>query len=126
MERLRELLNPIVLTRPPTEPLTRAAQYFVGRFSALSRFLDHGDVPPDNNRAERLLRTTRLLEKNAVFAGNHDSAKLHATAWSLIATCKVRGIDPLRWFTTVLDRIRDGWPKSDAAALLPGTLALPA
>lgn len=126
MERLRELLDPIVRTRPPTEPLTRAARYFVTRFSALSRFLDHGEVPPDNNRAERLLRTARLLENNALFAGNHDSAELHATAWSLMASCKVRGVDPFRWITTVLDRVRDGWPKSEAAALLPGTLVLPA
>jgi len=87
--------------------------------AALSGFLDHGDVPPDNNRAERLLRTARLLEKNALFAGNHDSAKLHATAWSLMASCKLRGIDPLRWMTTVLDWVRDGWPTSVAAAVPP-------
>ncbi len=62
-----------------------------------------------------------------LFAGNDDAAANHAKLWSLIASCERHGIDPQRYLTSVLAKIRttptaeldqflpDVWKREDAS-----------
>lgn len=119
MERIRDFLESRVLVTPPTEPFPKAARYFIRRFDGLTRFIDHGEVPPDNNASENFLRVVRLLENNSLFAGDHESAARHATAWSLMKNCALEHINPFEWLTDVFNKIAAGWPAARVAELLP-------
>ena len=41
---------------PPKSPLAKAIQYALARWTALTRYLEDGQLDIDNNRAERALR----------------------------------------------------------------------
>jgi transposase len=57
--------------------------------------------------------------KNALFAGSDGGAEHWATIASLIETCKLNDVDPLRYLTDILARIVNGHPNSAIDQLLP-------
>ncbi len=42
-----------------------------------------------------------LGRKNYLFAGSHESAQCEAVIYSLLATCRIRGVDPFTWLKTI-------------------------
>ena len=66
-----------------------------------------------------------LNRKNALFAGSDGGAEHWATIASLIETCKLNDVDPLRYLTDVLTRIVNGHPNSDIDQLLPWSYQQP-
>jgi len=56
--------------------------------------------------------------KGYLFAGSHDAAQRAAVVYSLLATCKKHGVEPLAWLTDVLGRIPEH-KFSKVAELLP-------
>lgn len=119
MKEMHRVLLRILKDMPPSESFARAARYFTKNYDGLTRFIDHGDVPPDNNASESLLRTIRLTENNSLFAGSHDHARKHATAWALMKSCRIEGINPYAWMVDVLGKLAAGWPKDSNHELLP-------
>lgn len=100
----------------PQSPMGRAIQYALGRWEALQRFLDDGRLELDNNRAERALRAVAVGRKNWIQIGNERGGKTAAVFYSLVATCKARGIDPKTYLRDVLLRRKEG---ADPATLTP-------
>ena len=66
----------------------------LGRWSALSRYVDDGTLEIDNNAAERAIRGVALGRKNWLFAGSDAGGERAAAIYSLIETCKLNGLDP--------------------------------
>ena len=85
----------------------QACAYFMGRFKYMERYLADGNLEIDNNPIENLIRPVALGRKNYLFAGSHDGAKRAAMVYSFFATCKLNGIDPLKWLHEVLQRLPD-------------------
>ena len=119
MRAIQTFLQRRVAKTPPSELFVKAARYFLKRFEGLTRFIDHGDVPPDNNGAESILRIVRPTENNSLFAGSHEHAKRHATASSVMKACTMHKLDPYAWMVDVLGKIARGWPVARRAELLP-------
>jgi hypothetical protein len=57
---------------------------------------------PDNNNAERQLRTVALGRKNWLFAGSFEGARRAATLYSLVQSCRLAGIDCWAYLRNVL------------------------
>jgi hypothetical protein len=53
-----------------------------------------------------------LTRKNALFAGNEVGAENWAMLASLVATCKMSGVNPVDYLTNTLRAILEGHPKS--------------
>jgi transposase len=87
--------------------LAQAMRYALGRWAALSRYLDDGRLEIDNNAAERALRGVALGRKNYLFAGSDAGGERAAAIYSLIETAKLNGLDPEAWLRDVLTRIAD-------------------
>jgi len=62
---------------------------------AIFTFLDHEDVPSDNNHAEREIRPAVLMRKNSFCNRSDQGAKTQAILMSVYRTLKVRGHNPL-------------------------------
>jgi hypothetical protein len=62
---------------------------------ALFTFLDHPQVPPDNNHAEREIRPAVIMRKNSLCNRSQDGANVQAVMMSLYRTLKLRRLDPL-------------------------------
>jgi len=100
----------------PKSGLGQAIRYALGRWDALGRFLEDGRLELDNNRAERTLRAFAIGRKNWMQIGNERGGKTAAIYFSLIGTCKARGIDPKIYLHDVMLRLAEG---ADAKTLTP-------
>jgi hypothetical protein len=92
----------------PQSPMGRAIKYTRGRWEALGRFVEDGRFELDNNRAERALRAVAVGRKNWVQFGNETGGRAAAIYFSLIGTCKERGIDPKLYLHDAALRITEG------------------
>ena len=121
-DRFREWFDAERPRHPPKRPLGVAIRYTLGQWGELGVFLDDARVPLDNNASERSLRRIALGRKSYLFVGDVASGKSLAGLYSLVATCKSRGIDPFDYLTDVLPRVQDH-PPNAIDELLPGAWA---
>jgi transposase len=93
-------------------------------WSGLTVFLDHPEVPLDNNAAERAERGPVVARKNYYGSGALWSGRLAAMMFSLLQTLAVWNLCPLRWLTAYLTSCAEAGakPPADAAAFLPWNL----
>ena len=68
----------------------------------LTLFVEHPEVPMDNNRAENTIRTPVNGRKNYYGSGSLWSAQLAATLFSILQTLLLWGINPRHWLTDYL------------------------
>lgn len=99
--------------------LGEAISYTVKRKEGLGIFLSDGCVEMDNNPVENTIRPLALLRKNALFAGSEFGGELMAIVSSLIATCKMNGVEPHAYFTWVFEKVAGKLPLSEYHTLLP-------
>ena len=92
--------------------------YALKRRVTLSRFLEDGALPLDNNRCERAIRPVVMGRTNLLFAGSVAAGERAARIMSLLETAKMNGLDPQAWLTDVLQRL-PGSPEEELDALLP-------
>lgn len=95
-----------------------AIDYTLRRWAALTRYLDDGRYPIDNNPVENAIRPIALGRKNWLFAGSETAGKRAAAIMSLLATAKANGHDPHAWLTDVLTRLPTTLDR-DVDVLLP-------
>lgn len=131
-ERSRRILDRyhrwLVLTlksEPPASALHAACQYSLNHWKALTRFVDDGSLPLDNNLCERQIRSLALGRRNYLFAGSDAGAERAATCYTIFRTCALQGVDPHAYVKDVLERLANGWPASRLEELLPGNWKRP-
>ena len=88
------------------------------RRETLSRFLDDGSMPFDNNRCERAIRPVVMGRSNWLFAGSLAAGVRAAQIMSLLETAKMNGLEPHAWLSDVLTRL-PSWPEKRLHELLP-------
>ena len=102
----------------PSSPFTKAASYALNRQKQLRVFLEYPDVPVDTNQVEREIRPIALGRRNWLFAWTEVGAKYVGIIHSLIATCKLQGVDPYTYLVDVLQRVHTH-PARDVHLLTP-------
>ncbi len=102
---------------PEGSAISRALDYSLKRWAALSRYLDDGAVPIDNNRAENQIRPWAPGRKNWLFAGSLRSGKRAPAIMSLIQSARLNGHDPHTYLKDVLMRLPTQ-PASEIGQLL--------
>lgn len=88
--------------------------------AALSRFLDDGRIPMDNNASERQLRRIAAGRQDWLFVGSEKGAEWTATAVSLVANCAMAQIEPWEHLRDVL-AVLPTWPANRILELVPKT-----
>jgi len=106
----------LLAQRPiPGLQLDDAIQYALNRWSALTLFLDHPEVPLDNNFTEQGMRGLVLGRLNFQGVRSARGARVAAIFYSLIGTCQRQGIEPWAYLVFAARRAIDK----------PGTVTLP-
>jgi len=89
----------------PKSPIGKAVTYAVNQWEALNRYLENGILSIDNSLSERVIKLVALGRKNWLFSGSDEGAQRAAILYSLIASCRLCGIDPFVYLRDVLERI---------------------
>ena len=108
----------VALSHPDRRATAKAIAYSLGRWAALIRYLDDGDLPIDNNHIENRIRPVALGRANWLFAGSLRAGQRAANVMSLIQSAKLNGHDPYRYLKDILERLPTQ-PASRLAELLP-------
>jgi hypothetical protein len=86
----------------PNSRLGGAFDYLLKRWGALTRFLEVPGAPLDNNTAERALKMILRYRKNSLFYANEHGAHVGDILTSLIETCRLAGVNPLDYLSTLM------------------------
>ena len=105
LKDMEKLLEEIKASALPKCLLGRAATYMHNQWKALNRYVEDGRLEIDNNGAERALRVVAVGRRNWLFTGTIEAGQRAAVIYSLIETCKRRGIDPFVYLRDVLTRL---------------------
>jgi len=100
------------------DPVAKALDYMLTRWTAFTGFLDDGRICLTNNAAERALRGLALGRRSWLFAGSDRGGARAAMMYSLIMTARMNDVDPQAWLTDVLARIAEH-PAQRLDELLP-------
>ncbi|WP_425437207.1 IS66 family transposase [Limnohabitans curvus] len=83
----------------------KAMDYCLKRWVALTRFIEDGNLPIDNNHDEQQIRPWATGRKNWLFAGSLMAGQRAAAITSLIQSAKLNGLDPYMYLSDVLTRL---------------------
>ncbi|MFC1781866.1 IS66 family transposase [Planctomycetota bacterium] len=108
----------------PKSPMGKAITYALNQWEALNRYVDDPILDIDNNISERILRMVVIGRKNYMFAGSEAGAWRAAIIYSLVASCKLNGIDPFAYFRDVLEKVSTH-PAEAIDELLPSNWKMP-
>jgi len=89
----------------PQSLLGMAVDYALGQWQTLEIYLGDGRVEIDNNLVENAIRPTALGKKNWLFVGEAAAGERAAIIYTLIESCRRRGIDPYAYLKDVLTRL---------------------
>lgn len=103
---------------PDGSATAKAIDYSLNRWEALTRFVDDGELPIDNNWVENRIRPIALGRQNWLFAGSLRAGKRAAAIMSLVHSAKLNGHDPYRYLRDVLERLPTH-PAARIGELLP-------
>jgi transposase len=102
----------------PQSPLGKAVRYTLGEWTALQRYTIDGRLEIDNNLTENAIRPSAVGKKNWLFIGHPEAGWRSAVIYSVIASCRRRGIDPWQYVTEMLRRL-PGAKITDVPELVP-------
>lgn len=98
--------------------INRALGYATRQESALRRFVDDGRLRMDNTASEREIKPIAIGRKAWLFFGSDDHASAAANLFSLIASCKLHGLDPELYLSEVI-HVMPYWPRDRYLELAP-------
>ncbi|WP_369665104.1 IS66 family transposase [Variovorax sp. V116] len=118
---------------PEGSGTAKALNYSLKRWATLTRYLDDGSLPADNNWVENQIRPIAVGRGNWLFAGSLRAGQRAAAVMSLIQSARLNGHDPYLYLRDVLSRLPTcrmsaletllphRWRASEAVSVLAGT-----
>ena len=101
---------------------TEALNYLKKFWKELFAFLDDGDLPIDNNLAERTIRKLTTQRNNSLHYGSDAGAEMAATYHSVIGTVKLHGSSVWNFIGTFFKNIFNGC--RDYVNMVPSKITL--
>ena len=103
---------------PDGGSIAGAIDYSLNSWAALTRHLDDGAVPIDNNFIERQIKPWAMGRKAWLFCGSELAGQRAAIVMSLVQSAKLNGHDPWAYLSDVLERL-PSHPNGHIKELLP-------
>jgi len=97
----------------------KAVGYTLNNWSSLTAFLEHPDLPIDNNRMENSIRPFTVGRRNWLFSGSPRAADASAFMYSLIESAKANGWEPRAYLNALFERYPHAGTEEERRLLLP-------
>lgn len=122
LDEFKVWLDHKALVTPPKMRLGNAIGYTLAQWKRLTVYVDHPEIPLDNNAAENAIRPFVVGRKNWLFAATQDGAHSSATLYSLIESAKANGHDPYRYLRYLFEKLPHAKDRDHYLTLLPHRL----
>jgi len=103
-ELMAQVLTELVLLASENEDIKRLQKRIIRHNEELLVFLDHPEVEPTNNRAERQLRPNVIMRKITFGNRSDTGARNHQVIMSVIQTAILNGIEPFTAFLSLIKK----------------------
>ena len=122
--RLRSRLDAELAKDPEfrSQYFTEALHYLDHFWDELFAFLDDGELPIDNNLAERCIRKLTTQRNSMLHFGSDEGVEMAATYHSIISTVKLHGKSAWNFLGTFFKKIFNGC--RDFICLTPGNIEM--
>ena len=102
----------------PQSSLGKALNYFLNEYTAAVGYLREGRYEVDNNLVENDVRPAAVGRRRWLFIGHPDAGWRSAVIYTIIQSCRRRGINPQEYLTDVLGRL-PAMKNHEVQAVLP-------
>jgi len=85
--------------------MAEAVGYALNQWSKLVAYVEHGQTRIDNNLTEQAIRPCKLGAKNWLFVGSPAAGKTSAVIYTILESCRRRGVEPMAYLSDVLKRL---------------------
>jgi transposase len=89
----------------PQSTLGKAVRYFLNEYTALAGYLRWGHFQIDNNLVENAIRPAVVGRKRWLFIGHPEAGWRSAVIYSILLSCRRRGLNPQDYLQDVLARL---------------------
>ncbi len=103
----------------PEGKLGKAINYCLRHWKKLCTFLEHGEMDPDTNAVERLIRRFVIGRGNWVLHKSQAGATASANLYSLLLTARINDVEPYAYLTHLFTHLPAARTVEDFEALLP-------
>jgi transposase len=107
VERIQQACAKLIGSRRflPSSAMTNALDYALAQMPGLTVYLEDGRLEIDNNLVENAIRPTALGKKNWLFIGEEQAGERSAIIYTVIETCRRRGLNPFAYLKDVLTQL---------------------
>lgn len=119
LERFKAWVDALLPATPPKSALGQALSYTVNQWPKLVRFLDHPQMPADNNYTERQVKHFAIGRKAWLFAHDAIGAQASANLFSLVTTARANDVEPYAYLNHLFERLPAATTVEQVEALLP-------
>ena len=105
VKRLHRVLGKTKSRFLPKSGMGEAMGYILNQWDGLARIMETGVVELDQNLVENKIRPTAVGKRNWLFFGAEQAGERNAVVYTLIANCRMHGIEPLAYLKDVLTRL---------------------
>ena len=89
----------------PQSLMGKAIDHALNQWASLHVFLEDGRLEIDNNLIENAIRPTAIGKKNWLFIGDAQAGERSAIIYTVIESCRRRGLDPFAYLRDVFTRL---------------------
>lgn len=119
MEQFKAWVEQLLPATPAKSALGQAFSYTLNQWPKLERFLEHPEMPADNNYTEQQIKQFAVGRKAWLFAHDQVGAQASANLYSLVMTARANGIEPYAYLHELFQRLPAAMTVADIEALLP-------
>lgn len=123
VEEYFQFVEAVDISNPAlSEKCRDAIQYSLNQKEKLMNFLLDGNLPLDNNAAERSIKSVALLRKASLFSYSIEGAQANAIMHTIVETAKANGANAYWYIRYILESLPaklDGTDRSFLGSMMP-------
>jgi len=104
--------------------MQKALFYTLNNWESLTRFMDHAELPLDNNPVESAIRPFALGRRNWLYSASPKGAHASAFMYSLVESAKANELEPRAYLQALFERYPLAKTTEERRKLLPMNIKL--
>jgi transposase len=119
LEKFKAWVDELLPGTPPNSALGKALGYTTRQWPKLIRYLEHGEIPIDNNYIERQIKHYATGRRAWLFNYDAVGAQASANLYSLVMTCRANAVEPYAYLNYLFEYLPAASTVEQIEALLP-------